>query len=117
MDVQPPFIKKYGPGGGMNKSNKLRSVYLELKNQLGDTLSQQEILDYAAMMVEASEDSIYEPALPTRYGRKPFTELPVNHIIENYSWKVLSREFLWDDGYTPPRSHEQLIDECFRSAA
>lgn len=101
----------------MNRSKKLRSVYAELKSALGDDLSSQELLDCAAMMVDASEDSIIEPSLSSHSGRLPFSELPVNQVIENYGWKILNRECLWEDDYMPPQSNQQLIEECLLRAA
>ena len=101
----------------MNRSKKLRSVYTELKIALGDDLSSQELLDCAAMMVDASEDSIVESSLSSHSGRIPFSELPVNQVIENYGWKIMNRECIWEDDFMPAQSHQQLIEECLLRAA
>jgi len=101
----------------MNRSKKLRRVYAELKNASGGDLSTQDLLDCAALMVDASEDSLYEPRISNRVGRIPFSELPVNHVIENYGWKVMNREILWEDDFAAPRPPQMLIDECIARAA
>ena len=101
----------------MNRSKKLRRVYAELKSALGNDLSSQELLDCAAMMVDASEDSIFEPSLSSHTGRTPFSELPVNDVIENYGWKVMNRECFWEDDFMPSQSNQQLIEDCIAKAA
>lgn len=101
----------------MNRSKKLRSVYAELKQTLGNSLSPEELLECALLMVDASEDSIYEPNMNNRPGRTPFSELPVNHVIENYGWLVVNREQLWEDDFAPQLTDEMRIEACIAKAA
>lgn len=101
----------------MNRSKKLLSVYTELKQALGSSYSSQELLEYASLMLDANEDSLYEPRISSHAGRVPFSELPVNQIIENYSWKIMVRELTWDDDFAIQVPQHILIDECIARAA
>lgn len=56
-------------------------------------------------MVDASEDSLYEPAVKLNVGPPPISELPLNVIFEHMSWKLINREMQWDDDYIPHQSH------------
>lgn len=101
----------------MRKSEKVRQVYAELKTVFAGELTAQEILQYASLMVEASEDSLYEPALPSQQGRVPFSELPVHVVLENWSWRIVNREVVWEDDFSPGVPTEELIQQCLRMAA
>lgn len=101
----------------MRKSEKVREVYAELKAVYGDEMTSREILECASLMIDATEDSLYEPAVPTHMGRVPFSELPVHVVFEDWSWKVLNREILWEDDFTPPVSKTLLIEQCLLKAA
>ena len=60
----------------MRKSDKVRQVYAELKAIYGEDMSSREILECASLLVDATEETLYEPANNLRMGRVPFSELP-----------------------------------------
>lgn len=101
----------------MRKSEKVRQIYAELKAVYGDEMSSREILECASLVVKATEESLYEPAMDSLTGRIPFTELPVHVIFEDWSWKVLSREMLWEDDFNPHTPTQLLIEQCLLLAA
>lgn len=101
----------------MNNSNKVRGVYAVLKDVVGDEMSSRELLRCAALMVDASEDSLYEPVVSLNVGPPPISELPLNVIFEHMSWKLINREMQWDDDYVPHQSQEVLLEQCIALAA
>jgi len=101
----------------MTRSKKVREIYSELKSIYGDDISSRELLECASLIVDASENSLYEPKISNRIGRVPFSELPVNLVMEDYSWKVLNREIVWEDDFSPQISQQELIEQCLELAA
>ncbi len=101
----------------MRKSEKIREVYAELKTVFADEMTAREILECASLIVEATEESIYEPALQSRQGRLPFSELPVNVIFQDWGWRILNREVVWEDDFSPKVSERDLIEHCLKEAA
>jgi len=101
----------------MNRSNKVRGVYAVLKDVMGDDMSNFELLKCAGLMVEASEESIYEPVVNLNVGPPPICELPLHVVFEHMSWKVMNREMQWEDDYIPRDSQEKLIEQCIAQAA
>lgn len=101
----------------VRKSEKVREVYAELKAVFSEDMTAREILECASLMVEATEESLYEPALPSQQGRLPFSQLPVHVVFEDWSWRILNREVIWEDGYSPHISEKDLIEHCLQMAA
>ena len=99
----------------MQKPQKVREVYAELKLAFGDEMSARELLGCASQIVNASEDTLYDPNVEYRRGRVPFAELPVNLVMENWSWKVLNREMVWVDDFMPQVPKQVLIEQCLAS--
>ena len=79
----------------MNRPQKVKAVYQELKLAFGDEYSAQELLESAALLIEVVEDdySITFDKLQEFYV--PFKEKPVDEIIANDGWNVLSTEDWW----------------------
>ena len=96
----------------MQKPQKIREIYAELKSACGGVMSPGELLECASLIVSASEDTLYEPKVELRTGRVPFSELPLDQVIENYPWKVVSREMVWEDDFMPHVPRQVLIDQC-----
>ena len=48
-------------------------------------MSSSELLECASLIISASEDTLYEPVVEYRTGRVPFSELPVNLVMEKRS--------------------------------
>ena len=99
-------------GRTMQKTRKVREIYAELKSACGDVMNSCELLEYASLIVSASEDTLYEPKVEYRTGRVPFSELPVNLVMENWSWQVLNREMVWEDDFMPRVPKQVLIEQC-----
>ena len=77
----------------MNRSKKVRHIFAELVNTLGHTMSKHELLECASLIVSAYEDPIRQSAFLSE-GRTPLCELPVNHVIEQWSWELVSDDYL-----------------------
>ncbi len=101
----------------MRKSEKVRQVYAELRAVFAGEMNSHEMLECASLMVKASEESLYEPALPSQQGRLPFSELPVHVVFEDWGWRLLNREVVWEDDFSPRVSEETLIQQCLQMAA
>ena len=101
----------------MRKTEKIRRVFFELKSALDGEMTAREILEGASLIVEASEDSLYEPAANEPNGRVLFSELPVHLVFENWSWRVLDGDPLAEVEDLPRMPTEALIEHCLRMAA
>ena len=101
----------------MNKSKKVRSVYMELKDVFGDEMTSKEILECSALLVESTEDSLYEPVVDLNIGPAPINELPLNVVFEHMGWKLINREIVWEDDYIPHEPSEVLVEQCIDLAA
>ena len=101
----------------MRKSEKIREVYAELKTVFAEDMTAREILECASLMVGAAEASIYEPALQSRQGRLPFSELPIHVVFRDWGWRILNREVVWEDDFSPQVSEKDLIEHCLKMAA
>jgi hypothetical protein len=99
-------------GRTMQKTRKVREIYAELKSACGEVMSSRELLECASLIISASEDTLYEPVVEYRTGRVPFSELPVNQVMENWSWQVLNREMIWEDDFMPYVPKQALIEQC-----
>ncbi len=96
----------------MQKPQKVREIYAELKSACGDLMSSSDLLECASLIVNASEDTLYEPRVEYRTGRIPFSELPVYQVFEKWSWKVLECEMIWEDDFLPHVHQHVLIEQC-----
>ncbi len=101
----------------MTKSRKIREVFAELRSAYGGDVPARELLECAMLLVNASEENLYDPKISNREGRIPFSQLPVNLVMENYSWKLMNREVLWEDDYSPRIPRDMLIEQCLSTAA
>ena len=77
----------------MNKSNKVQNIFVELINALGHTMPMHELLECAGLIVNAYEDPIKDIAYFSE-GRTPLCELPVNQVIEQWPWEILTSDYL-----------------------
>ena len=101
----------------MNNSKKVREVYAVLKDVFDEDMSSRDLLECAALMIEATADSLYEPAVNLNIGPPPISELPLNVIFEHMGWKLINREMRWEDDYIPRESQEELFEQCIALAA
>ena len=100
----------------MNKPQKIREIYSELKNVLGDEFPSHEVVECAARLVDASDDSLYEPKTYLGAGGPiPYSEMSVDQVIENCPWKVVSREWTGEDDFMPYVPKQVLIEQCLVS--
>jgi len=77
----------------MKRSKKIQHIFAELVGTLGRTMPKHELLECAALIVRAYE----EPLKNTSYlsdGRTPMCELPVNQVIEQWPWELMTDHYL-----------------------
>ena len=79
----------------MNRSQKVKQVYQELREAVGDEFSAIELLQTAAQLVEIINDDGPITGAQIHGPRPNFDELPVDQIIADGGWKVLAREGTW----------------------
>lgn len=101
----------------MNKPSKVRKIYAELKSVFGEEMPAHELLECAALIANASEDSIKPVAKTTFDGRAPFIELPVDEVMEMWSWRIVSQEFVGEDDFGPDIPEEFLFEQALSLAA
>ena len=77
----------------MNRSKRIQHIFAELARTLGHTRPKHELLECAGLIVSAHE----EPIKNTTYlsdGRTPLCELPVNQVIEQWPWELMTDHYL-----------------------
>jgi len=103
----------------MVKANKVRGVYAVLRDVADINVDARDLLECAHLLVEATEDSIYEPKVSLNMGPPPISELPLDVVFEHMSWKLLNREVDWEDeyDYIPHETQWELFERCLACAA
>ena len=88
-------IKKSFGENRMNRPQKVKAVYQELKLAFGDEYSEQELLESAALLIEVVEDDYSMTFDKLQDFYVPFKEKPVDEAIANDGWNILSIEDWW----------------------
>ena len=88
-------IKKSFGENRMNRPQKVKAVYQELKLAFGDEYSEQELLESAALLIEVVEDDYSMTFEKLQEFYVPYKEKPVDEIIANDGWNILSIEDWW----------------------
>ena len=101
----------------MNKPKKVRQIYAELQRVYGGDISAHELLECASLLADASEDSISSGGVTLHNGRTPFSELPVTEVMERWSWRIVSQDYVENDDYMPHMAQDVLIDHALAMAA
>jgi hypothetical protein len=101
----------------MNKSQKIKAIYREMKTVMGDTMTTREILESAHLFLETNEKIENESLIDFGTVRTPFVELPVDEVMSKWEWKVLNRECFFEDDYIPHGDMDELINNCLQVAA
>ena len=76
----------------MNRPKKVQHIFAELADTLGHTMPKHELLECAALIANAYEEPIKNTAYLSE-GRTPFCELPVNQVIEQWPWELMTAEY------------------------
>ena len=76
----------------MNRPKKVRRVYIELRQTLGNEVPAYDLLRSAARLVDIFDDR--KGHLGIRHGtpRPTFEELPLDKAFADGGWRVLARE-------------------------
>ena len=101
----------------MNNPKKVRQIYAELQRVYGGEIPTHELLECASLIADASEDSISPSPKTVHHGRTPFAELPVNEVMERWSWRIVSQEYSAEDDFSPHMSQEELLEHTLSMAA
>lgn len=101
----------------MNKPQQVRQIYAELQSVYGGEIPAHELLECASLIADAAEDSIRPSGNTAHLGRTPFSELPVNEVMERWSWRIVSQEYAADDDFGPQIPQEVLLEHTLSMAA
>tara|TARA_R110002072_G_scaffold242519_3_gene401277 strand:- start:126 stop:431 length:306 start_codon:yes stop_codon:yes gene_type:complete len=101
----------------MNKPKKVRQIYAELLHVYGGEIPTHELLECASLIADASEDSISPSPRTLHNGRTPFSELPVNEVMERWSWRIVSQDYPSTDDYISQVAQDVLIEHTLAMAA
>lgn len=103
----------------MNRSEKVREIYLELYRELGAGVSQAELMIHASQILDLAEAD--SDGVGSRYGvavgRTPFDELPLDVLFEKWGWKLVSEDFRSDDDEAVNARLDQTIVHLLAEAA
>lgn len=99
----------------MNRPQKVKEVYQELRMMLGDEYPAHELLGSAALLIEVIEE---DDSKPEKKRQEPWVQIyvkPIDKIIAEDSWKNLSHEYWWlqkigEDDVMSLQAQSQLKD-------
>ena len=101
----------------MNRPQKVKEIYVELRRALGPEAKPSELLECAAMLVSISEKQVGLPRCSTSEGRTPFEELPLDQLYSRWPWRLVSQEYRVEDEYEVREEPESVISQlCARAA-
>ena len=101
----------------MNRPQRVREVYAELKEIMGNTMSPADLLECAWLIVRSADGYDIRPRYDLRTGTTPFEELPLDVLFDKWSWRLVCRDYQPEEPYTPHERPEDLLDQLFRFAA
>ena len=96
----------------MHKSMKVRAIYNELKNTVGDKSSDLEILKCAGSLVELFSIDESLPKTSFRTGGTPFENRQLSSVYADGGWRVFWHELYRGDELFN-RDEWELIDPVF----
>ena len=101
----------------MNRPQKVKEIYRELRRVLGSHVAPSELLECAGMIVKISERDVGAPRCSTSVGRTPFVELPLDQLYERWPWKIVCQEVPSDDDFEVREDPSSIIERlCARAA-
>jgi hypothetical protein len=95
VEADEAILKNHLENYRMNRPQKVKEIYNELRLMLGDEYSPQELLESAALLIEVVEDDYSMTFDKLQDFYIPFNEKAVDEIIATDGWKVLSNEDWW----------------------
>ena len=101
----------------MNRPQKVKRIYIELRRAVGPLAKPSELLECAAMLVSISEKQVGIPRCATNEGRTPFEELPLDQLYARHPWKLVSQEVRVEDDYEIRENPTSIIDQLCAQAA
>ncbi len=99
----------------MNRSQKVRKVYAELRNAPGLNISSERILKLAARLVDIYDDRIDLTGLFLDGGRRTFKEYGVDEAISDGGWRILQKEGYWVNDLYDGENQDYSIHQKLRS--
>ena len=101
----------------MNRPQKVKRVYVELRQALGPIAEPSELLECAAMLVNISEKQVGVPRCATHEGRTPFEELPLDQLYSRWPWKLVCQEVRVEDDFEVREDPSSIINQLCAQAA
>ena len=77
----------------MTKPAMIRQVFAELRDTLGAETPAHELLECAALLVEANENPLNGGAAYLSNGKTSLCELPVNQVISTWGWELVDGDY------------------------
>lgn len=74
----------------MNRPQRVKAVYLELRRAGGAAIAAGDLLDYASQLVDAFTEE-GQPQFVLRIGGRPFDEWALHVAFADGGWRVLDR--------------------------
>jgi hypothetical protein len=94
----------------LNRPNKIRRVYKELRDTLGSEISSYEALKSSALLVELFDDRDDTSFVRLAEARPTFDELPLDLAFADGGWRVMKRESNWVSGLYSEDLQDQKVN-------
>ena len=100
----------------MNRPQKIREIYAELRDVTNGTISSAELLECAAVMVRSAEGYDIRPRYDLHTGPTPFEELSLDVLVEKWGWKLVCRDLPQEAEYFHCDSPARLVTQLLEAA-
>ena len=98
----------------MTKPAMIRQIFAELRNTLGPETPSYELLECAALIVDANEDPLKGGGAYLPDGKTSFCELPVNQVIGTWGWKLVEYDYRSTSDYERQDDYMAHVPTEFR---
>lgn len=78
----------------MNRPQKIRQVYAELRSALGQDVPSHEVLSASSRLVDIVDGRHTQPGARQGSPRPTFEELPLDKAFADGGWRIMKRESL-----------------------
>jgi hypothetical protein len=94
----------------MNRPQRVRAVFQELRQTVGDRFSARELLEQAASLVDlfAVKDDLSRFELRT--GGVPFEEWSLDRAMADGGWRILNHEYRRNRAFWAEQAEDVMID-------
>ena len=94
----------------MNRPQRVRAVFQELRQTVGDRFSARELLEQAASLVDLFAVKDDPSRFELRTGGVPFEEWSLDRAMADGGWRILNHEYRRNRAFWAEQAEDVMID-------